>query len=420
VCVWEKVTHGEYKTPYAIKWTMTINGTTKELKDWDTYIKTDTIVMDKDEEDNYASTVTFSLVNGVTLPKGAKIRATSLHSLGVDEDGVYYNKSGRNCCVKTYDREAGVYAELEVTSSGSEIRRGQEMIVDDSNLAEAIAFSNALNQYLGVETEAKYYVRYIDKTANTTSIYYRTLEGGSPQKFNAAETLSLLPDRAYRLEFIQVVCDHSKKVVYWPTGLAGVSGTGFEDYTQGSYSGVSGVNDSEIRKFSTISYNIDAVKLTFDKSSSVNNPIELKRNEQSFIKIVSANNLNIADENGGTVLKNDFVANIIQKYDEATKSWVNVGYYDKDSGSYKNYSGNEFKQPWKFTQTDAANIRFQIDGNAESGLYRMGLGLKTSNFTQPSGTVDQIPTYNSVGNLEPYKLYDEAKDSGFVYIKITE
>lgn len=115
VCRWEQANHGEYKSPYPMKWKMYYGGVEKELSAWTEYFAD---VSSSTNADKHKATVTFKLLQ--ELPSGAKLRAYSLHAQGKEGD-TKYNKSG-----KEYDE---VYGELAV-GTGSWKRGGTVNITD--------------------------------------------------------------------------------------------------------------------------------------------------------------------------------------------------------------------------------------------------------------------------------------------------
>lgn len=178
VCRWEKENHGEYKSPYPMKWKMYYGGVEKELSEWTEYFAD---VSSATNADKHKATVTFKLLQ--ELPSGAKLRAYSLHAQG-KEGGTKYNKSG-----KEYDE---VYGELAV-GTGSWKRGGtvnitdwlpQEVFYTDEEGRTGWANSDGTGidvstVNLGVSFHSKYAVRYGTDVVCGPDYYNISLSGVS-------------------------------------------------------------------------------------------------------------------------------------------------------------------------------------------------------------------------------------------------
>ncbi len=419
-CRWETEGHGEYKSPYTMKWTFIDSaGNETELSKMTDYIeivqpaKTEGYTRDNtinptymypDENDSVASdghnaVISFKLKQ--PLPKGT-IRATSLHSLGSVTAGgtkTDYNKSGTNYAEEDKgktdsQKKVGVYGEITIgggSITSAPFTRGQEYFFTGESVNDILPLAQAINQEKGIgSVEARFYYRVYNYTTGKWSPYYGTEEQGNPQKFCAEESLILLPNIEYDIEFIKVVSDPNNNVVYWPNGLAGKSGTGFDSYTQGTYKADdSGLSTTDYPR----TYHMGIAKPLFDGKynlGSMSSPINITGNYDAVITDVEKLNM----VNSATSMRNWLFPMLVQKY--VNGAWVDVDVSticsQYDNATFKIHTGNP-------------------------GLYRIGVGIKSKNFFTISGQLKNI-TRTSVSSPDAYALYSESENRGFMYLNI--
>lgn len=400
ICRWEKKDHGEYKSPLPVKWTMEykVNDKTveKTLDDaqWKDYFESVDTPVTNDEK--YSSSITFKLKK--PLPNGAILRATSLHALGNDS-GKQYNKSN-----KEYDK---VVAELKIGNSyiRSPFARGEEYFFPGESVDDIITYSNKINQEKGEQTEARFYFRFYDYKTGIWSPYYATKENGNPQKFCSVESQVFLPDREYDIEIIKVVSDPNKKTIYWPKGLAGQAGTGFDGYTELTYESLDKYMESQIYpKCYHMGLSIPVFNGSYNLGSQTA-PIKVTSGNTYEAKITDVIDLNM--DKKGVQMKNYLIPMKIQKLENGKWTDIDVSVIKQQNNQYS----------WDIPQDDNANFRITVRNANSSGKYRIGVGVKAEVFMNASGTLKDV-SYSSITSPSEFALYNENADTGFIYLQI--
>lgn len=210
VCRWEKENHGEYKSPYPMKWTMLYNGKEKTLAEWTEYFSA---VSTSEDENSHKASATFTLLQ--TLPEGARLRAYSLHAYGKVSD-TKYNKSG-----KEYDE---VYGELAL--AGTYVVADGFQRADDYDFAKISPFENMRKYFTdwvyGSSQRTFFRYREAGTQWNTSNKQYRIMDSEAETAAFFSGNLGsrlFLPDKEYELEIVNVVYgtgSNGKKVIYWP------------------------------------------------------------------------------------------------------------------------------------------------------------------------------------------------------------
>jgi hypothetical protein len=415
-CRWETKGHGEYKSPYEIKWTMKIGNDTRELSKWTEYIQPDSVKTGYNSA-NHAATVTFSLINDKTLPNGAVIRATSLHSLG-EVDGIYYNKSGKNYS----NTDDGVYAEIVVSS---EFLRGTEYNFD-SNLWVSRSFSFTTDKYTGIGGNEKtlFRVREVNDDG-TYGEWTKFLQGreasGDIYRLNGwtsdgadakNETCIFLPDKAYEVEFAKFVTnDYQNKgsvMLVWPYNET------FSNLLKAnkvidevSWNNVNAVGETNWSDFTSI-YRIDKVGVTLlsdfgSESRYITTP---KQGESEIYLSFALSNIWTNNYNNAFKVK-------IEK--KVGNSWEVIT--SGDDGYVEGYGNNNSISVSRDTKNELAlRIYPSATTYMDAGQYRVTVALKPTGDSQLKcyKINDNATTYNwNTSEVVPYTF-----EIGTAYIKI--
>jgi hypothetical protein len=331
--------------------------------------------------------VTFKLVK--QLPNGTVIRATSLHSLGTyGTDTTTYNKSGgrynyyRNG--KKVDDSEGVYAEIKVETNDysdvsvlSDFKRGDDYMFDGN-----WDWSSLRTVYSGTEGALFRYYR-TDIGSSSANYYYKALESGSTIKINAAETLALLPQYEYILEFIPIFKDDNSLTYPINSSLAAAIGL-----SEGWASGTTQMDFSEYGK----RYKIPAATMTLSIENDESNPYVFNGISEANIRFDLSN--------------------------------IEVGHFS--DSYYKMYLERKDGDNWVSCTTTPArtygNIEVKRNGSDMSiylsqnnvianGLYRARIVIDKAAFKEITGTTFDYTTQSSSEDT----VYDR-----YIYIKINK
>lgn len=394
VCRWEQKNHGEYKSPYPMKWKMFYNGKEKELSEWTEYFSAVSTGVDADK---HKAAVTFTLLQ--ELPDGAKLRAYSLHAQGKVGD-TKYNKSG-----KEYDE---VYGELAVGNvivlNDTNFKRGNDNIQE---LPVTVTYSDKWRQKYAddpnIEDRGSIIQRnfmHFKEVGGSWNAYHRTVEQSNAIKINANESLLFRPDKSYDVEYINAVINPNKKILYWPHDTSLLLESGFEGYTQGW----ADTEEATPKKDYMNRYRINAVALTFASPSNycVDNGRSLGT-ASSPVQMVKGDSITINFNSTGIVLGH-FQNNI------------KADCYKKDNGTWtvSNPSGWDLQTGMPFVvKIDQNNGKDRCNG-----VWAMGLTFKNSNWKTISG--DLMNPQFSDYTIENIAMYSLDTGSGVAYFEFNK
>jgi type II secretory pathway pseudopilin PulG len=401
VCRWETANHGEYKSPYRMKWTMEINNVEKPLEQWTDYIEEGSVVVyhakgnqageaDLKESDRLGSFVDFKLKQ--PLPTGTVIKATSLHALGAS-GGTNYNKSGTK-----YGDVVGKITIGSGDEGGSDAIKGAIQRGTSSNLSEYLNFAGKTNDVNGI-TQTLFF-RYREESSSTWSQYYRMIDGDSCNNawLRQNESLLFLPDKAYYVDVIFVRFGNKK--IYYPQDSDLITDT-TTGWAKAGYS-LSGGTATPVSEYKRTFY-VGKTKITLNP-----NEVSLNTGGSKDIKL-SATDFSLGD-------KQSYFKADIQKWDG--NNWVSA--LVRDNSVYENSTDNDNNKVWHL-QTECPTYRIDnVTSLAKGSKYRLGVTLKGMEWTTPpSGYTlpNKINENDYSKEAKDYNLYNWSTGEGVLNIE---
>lgn len=454
VCRWETAGHGAYKTPYAIQWTMEYKGTEKALGKWSDYFSGVSLNKSDTEHDKHRESVTFTLKKA--LPAGAKLRAYSLHALGVDPDdkSTKYNKAGME-----YEK---VYGELVIKSSYIVADGFQR--ADDYDFASLSPYTNMrsyFTQSIYNSTERTFFrFREAGTEWDASNKQYRIMDSeGETAAFFSGNWGSrlFLPNKQYELEIVNVVYGtgpQGQKVIYWPQDenlLEAGNGWAEEGYTlwDGTWGhtewGVTGKNE-----WGDVWGNVDKYKEIYElmkNTPQTPHNYLIPRSEMSFEPIDNASEWNLtisqkvktigsessphklsnSGSGTGTYYDRHFAVRLTptsfnidktQAHFTATiDKWQNSSWVQMESLT-QSHSLNEETYKW-FMQVSVPKYDIYHIRPDASGKYRVRAILTGMTWTKITGGLFETGS-NRYQNyvVDRIDLFDMSDESGVMYIQL--
>ena len=318
--IWDK--DDNYKSPFELRWTLYYkdkNGKAaeKEIGEYPEYFSN--VSYDTVKEGTKAGTQMIAFTLKKPLPKGAQLRATSLHAMGrVENKGAQYNRSGLNY-IRDIDKykeqypEGVVYDFIAIDNAIvdpddpyeddeinflSGVKRGQDYFFSNDYSAEDPDNPNTQNQNYERDMNLAYQndCHWFWRVREITSIEGKEMTFGEwtkyrkckqdsrmDKKLNAEETRTLLPDKRYQVELALLCISKDNKTMYWPfdeTVLA--NGTGFEGYKKGWDSNKTPTPKKEYAQ----TFNIGRASIAFKPGSGTKPPTGY----EELVKVNIANN----------------------------------------------------------------------------------------------------------------------------------
>lgn len=388
-----------YMNPYYAKWSweFTVNGVSTNPASYFNF----TI-----QEDVLNPSLEIELIQNMPSNSKLTIKALAKHPEGTI-GGVAYNKTGNK-----YDTIEKVIALECVTGGGvpeviSPFKRGEPYFFSGEVLDTSIRTS-----YESVDSTVQmnwfWRMREIhdDGSYGAWTSYYKTLEGGNTKKINEAETECFLPDKAYQVEYISVVYSEANKKIYWPhdDNLL-VAGTGFAEQ---HYDKTWVVNDTPEIDYKTL-YVIGKVEIDF----KANPTFAVGEGDKSFRTLFSPAQL--YHTAGIRNLSAQFKARFIR----ANNGTEGSDFKDSFIPVYEYWNGTSWIPAtpigWQMTQYDDMNFRLEQEEAYATGLYRIGVALRTGLFKAPTGTL-MSPAYSNYP-VTTYPLYDASTGNGYIYVQ---
>lgn len=279
--------------------------------------------------------------------------------------------------------------------------------VDNNGVVNADTSQNTNPFFNKHSSQQRWFYRMREITSSgyeAWSEYRICQENGSAKKLNANETYRMEPDKAYQIEFINVVYDSLSKTLYYPIADELLNcNNGFQGYT----AGWTGLGLTATQNYAS-QYNVGAVELTMDMTLTVSGTTTQSMNDvmnigtkDSPIEMTSgyelvANLTTTFMHLGNEQAKFTLVA---EKWNESTNAW--------EASSISSQSESTF---------------FKINNvqNSSTGLYRLKMEIKDWSVRNISTSL--LDTNNPVKFMQTYPLYHEATgdmtEKGFVYIKV--
>lgn len=241
--IWDK--GDNYKSPFELRWTLYYkdkNGKAaeKEIGEYPEYFSN--VSYDAVKEGTKAGTqmITFTLKK--PLPKGAQLRATSLHAMGrVEGKSARYNRSGLNY-IRDIDKYQDKYPEgvvfdfIEITGGGRKVLGGfQRANRQNWDLPgfEAGTIPAFKAKYFNQHDFQQYtFYRFREEGGKWTQ-YYKTDDNENYHAYVTGSRMGRLfrTDKAYDLDVVNVLYNTSEKKIYWPqdSTLVDEAGTGWHE-----------------------------------------------------------------------------------------------------------------------------------------------------------------------------------------------
>ena len=417
----------DYISPYGVEFDckyQKLDGTELSV---DSYFEK---VIEKEEKDDAGyPKLQLKLKQDMVSGSRLTITVTAKHPKGKSSEGVAYNKSGLqyDTVQKVIVIEKPAEVPTEPEGGWSDILRAQDYSfkdaegngiyateayksiypqVDNNGVVNADASQNTNPFFNKHSSQQRWFYRMREITGSgygAWSEYRVCQEQGSAKKLNANETYRMEPDKAYQIEFINVVYDSSSKTLYYPIADELLNcNNGFQDYT----AGWTGLGLTATQDYAS-QYNVGAVELTMDAtltggsetktfSDAVNigtkdDPIVMTSGYE-LVANLTTTFMHLGNEQAKFTL-------VAEKWNESTNAW--------ESSSISSQSESTF---------------FKVNNvqNSSTGLYRLKMEIKDWSVRDISTSL--LDTNNPVKFTQTYPLYQEATgdvaEKGFVYIKV--
>lgn len=429
--IWDK--DDKYKSPFELRWTLYYkdkNGkvTEKEIGEYPEYFSN--VSYDAVKEGTKAGTQMITFKLNKALPKGAQLRATSLHAMGrVEGKGVQYNRSGLNY-IRDIDRYKEQYPEgvvfdfIEITGGGRKelggFKRANRQNWDLPGF-EAGTIPAFKAKYFNQNNFEQYTFYRFREEGGVWTQYYKTDDNENYHAYVTGSKMGRLfrTDKAYDLDVVNVLYNTSEKKIYWPqdSTLVEEAGTGWHEagYTLKEWDYDSRLTAEEKSFESKQEYYIPKTemwvgpkegyktieKLTHDPISSETSPIQVKgggltdgsRGEQfAVVMEPTAFDLPAAYANFTAILEK-----------KTASGWVPI--------ETNNMQQNE---KWNL-RTQNPEIMAEATYGAR-GLYKISSVVNNMDWVDVSGDMFN-PKYTT--SYETLPLYEE-NGAGIIYLEFVE
>lgn len=241
--IWDK--DDKYKSPFELRWTLYYkdkNGKAaeKEIGEYPEYFSN--VSYDTVKEGTRAGTQMITFTLNKPLPKGAQLRATSLHAMGrVEGKSALYNRSGLNY-IRDIDKYQEKYPEgvvfdfIEITGGGRKVLGGfQRANRQNWDLPgfEAGTIPAFKAKYFNQNDFQQYtFYRFREEGGEWTQ-YYKTDDNENYHAYVTGSRMGRLfrTDKAYDLDVVNVLYNTNEKKIYWPqdSTLVDEEGTGWHE-----------------------------------------------------------------------------------------------------------------------------------------------------------------------------------------------
>ncbi len=429
--IWDK--GDNYKSPFELRWTLYYKdkndkAAEKEIGEYPEYFSN--VSYDAVKEGTKAGTqmITFTLKK--PLPKGAQLRATSLHAMGrVEYKGAQYNRSGLNY-IRDIDKykeqypEGVVYDFIEITGSGRKelggFKRANRQNWDLPGF-EAGTIPAFKAKYFNQNNFEQYTFYRFREEGGVWTQYYKTDDNENYHAYVTGSKMGRLfrTDKAYDLDVVNVLYNTSEKKIYWPqdSTLVEEAGTGWHEagYTLKEWDYDSRLTAEEKSFESKQEYYIPKTEMwvgpkegyktieksTHDPISSETSPIQVKgggltdgsRGEQfAVVMEPTAFDLPVAYANFTAILEK-----------KTASGWVPI--------ETNNMQQNE---KWNL-RTQNPEIMAEATYGAR-GLYKISSVVNNMDWVDVSGDMFN-PNYTT--SYETLSLYEE-NGAGIIYLEFVE
>lgn len=429
--IWDK--DDNYKSPFELRWTLYYkdkNGKAaeKEIGEYPEYFSN--VSYDTVKEGTRAGTQMITFTLNKPLPKGAQLRATSLHAMGrVEYKGAQYNRSGLNY-IRDIDKykeqypEGVVYDFIEITGSGRKelggFKRGNRQNWDLPGF-EAGTIPAFKAKYFNQNNFEQYTFYRFREEGGVWTQYYKTDDNENYHAYVTGSKMGRLfrTDKAYDLDVVNVLYNTSEKKIYWPqdSTLVEEAGTGWHEagYTLKEWDYDSRLTAEEKSFESKQEYYIPKTEMwvgpkegyktieksTHDPISSETSPIQVKgggltdgsRGEQfAVVMEPTAFDLPAAYANFTAILEK-----------KTASGWVPI--------QTNNMQQNE---KWNL-RTQNPEIMAEATYGAR-GLYKISSVVNNMDWVDVSGDMFN-PNYTT--SYETLSLYEE-NGAGIIYLEFVE
>lgn len=429
--IWDK--DDNYKSPFELRWTLYYkdkNGKAaeKEIGEYPEYFSN--VSYDTVKEGTRAGTQMITFTLNKPLPKGAQLRATSLHAMGrVEYKGAQYNRSGLNY-IRDIDKykeqypEGVVYDFIEITGSGRKelggFKRANRQNWDLPGF-EAGTIPAFKAKYFNQNNFEQYTFYRFREEGGVWTQYYKTDDNENYHAYVTGSKMGRLfrTDKAYDLDVVNVLYNTSEKKIYWPqdSTLVEEAGTGWHEagYTLKEWDYDSRLTAEEKSFESKQEYYIPKTEMwvgpkegyktieksTHDPISSETSPIQVKgggltdgsRGEQfAVVMEPTAFDLPAAYANFTAILEK-----------KTASGWVPI--------QTNNMQQNE---KWNL-RTQNPEIMAEATYGAR-GLYKISSVVNNMDWVDVSGDMFN-PNYTT--SYETLSLYEE-NGAGIIYLEFVE
>ncbi len=429
--IWDK--DDNYKSPFELRWTLYYkdkNGKAaeKEIGEYPEYFSN--VSYDTVKEGTRAGTQMITFTLNKPLPKGAQLRATSLHAMGrVEYKGAQYNRSGLNY-IRDIDKykeqypEGVVYDFIEITGSGRKelggFKRANRQNWDLPGF-EAGTIPAFKAKYFNQNNFEQYTFYRFREEGGVWTQYYKTDDNENYHAYVTGSKMGRLfrTDKAYDLDVVNVLYNTSEKKIYWPqdSTLVEEAGTGWHEagYTLKEWDYDSRLTAEEKSFESKQEYYIPKTEMwvgpkegyktieksTHDPISSETSPIQVKgggltdgsRGEQfAVVMEPTAFDLPVAYANFTAILEK-----------KTASGWVPI--------ETNNMQQNE---KWNL-RTQNPEIMAEATYGAR-GLYKISSVVNNMDWVDVSGDMFN-PNYTT--SYETLSLYEE-NGAGIIYLEFVE
>lgn len=429
--IWDK--DDNYKSPFELRWTLYYkdkNGKAaeKEIGEYPEYFSN--VSYDTVKEGTRAGTQMITFTLNKPLPKGAQLRATSLHAMGrVEYKGAQYNRSGLNY-IRDIDKykeqypEGVVYDFIEITGSGRKelggFKRANRQNWDLPGF-EAGTIPAFKAKYFNQNNFEQYTFYRFREEGGVWTQYYKTDDNENYHAYVTGSKMGRLfrTDKAYDLDAVNALYNTSEKKIYWPqdSTLVEEAGTGWHEagYTLKEWDYDSRLTAEEKSFESKQEYYIPKTEMwvgpkegyktieksTHDPISSETSPIQVKgggltdgsRGEQfAVVMEPTAFDLPVAYANFTAILEK-----------KTASGWVPI--------ETNNMQQNE---KWNL-RTQNPEIMAEATYGAR-GLYKISSVVNNMDWVDVSGDMFN-PNYTT--SYETLSLYEE-NGAGIIYLEFVE
>ncbi len=429
--IWDK--DDNYKSPFELRWTLYYkdkNGKAaeKEIGEYPEYFSN--VSYDTVKEGTRAGTQMITFTLNKPLPKGAQLRATSLHAMGrVEYKGAQYNRSGLNY-IRDIDKykeqypEGVVYDFIEITGSGRKelggFKRANRQNWDLPGF-EAGTIPAFKAKYFNQNNFEQYTFYRFREEGGVWTQYYKTDDNENYHAYVTGSKMGRLfrTDKAYDLDVVNVLYNTSEKKIYWTqdSTLVEEAGTGWHEagYTLKEWDYDSRLTAEEKSFESKQEYYIPKTEMwvgpkegyktieksTHDPISSETSPIQVKgggltdgsRGEQfAVVMEPTAFDLPVAYANFTAILEK-----------KTASGWVPI--------ETNNMQQNE---KWNL-RTQNPEIMAEATYGAR-GLYKISSVVNNMDWVDVSGDMFN-PNYTT--SYETLSLYEE-NGAGIIYLEFVE